>query len=102
VGMVSYSAVMGEMGICPEDTPDCYFEDLVREGAGIGEQNLIEALVRRSRETVLQLEKMGVKCNTVHLITTILILTCLTAKLFWFLDFTGQPLIFRLTTLGLR
>jgi len=63
------------------------------------DQNYVGQTVSFGNEVV---HFVAPKPNTVHLITTILILTCLTDELFWFLDFTGQELIFRLTTLGLR
>jgi len=65
VGMITYNAVMGELGVHPEDSPDIYFQDLVKEGALLGDQDLMEIFVRRGRETVLQLEKMGVRWDKV-------------------------------------
>jgi fumarate reductase (CoM/CoB) subunit A len=60
VGMITYNAIVGELGIHPEDSIDIYFHDLVKEGAFLGDQSLMEIFVRRGRETVLELEKMGV------------------------------------------
>ncbi len=61
VGMITYNAPMGRLGKHPEDSPDVYFADLVKEGERLGEQNLMEIFVRRGRQTVLQLEKLGVQ-----------------------------------------
>lgn len=66
VGMITYNAVMGMLGNSPQDTPDIYFWDLVKEGALLGEQNLMEIFVRRGRETVLELEKMGVRWDKIN------------------------------------
>ncbi len=60
VGMITYNAPMGRLGMHPEDSPDIFFADLVKEGARLGEQNLMEIYVRRGRQTVRQLEKLGV------------------------------------------
>jgi fumarate reductase (CoM/CoB) subunit A len=65
VGMITYNAVMGELGVHPEDSPDIYFQDLVKEGALLGDQNLMEIFVRQGRKTVLQLEKMGVRWDKI-------------------------------------
>jgi fumarate reductase (CoM/CoB) subunit A len=65
VGMITYNAIMGELGVHPEDSTDIYFQDLVTEGALLGDQNLMEIFVRGGRETVLQLEKMGVRWDKV-------------------------------------
>jgi fumarate reductase (CoM/CoB) subunit A len=61
VGMITYNAPMGRLGMHPEDSPAVYFADLVKEGARLGEQNLMEIFVRHGRQTVLQLEKLGVR-----------------------------------------
>lgn len=66
VGIISYEAVMGELGVHPEDNVDIFFEDIVKAGAYLGEQNLIEILVRNSRQTVLDYEKLGVKWDKVN------------------------------------
>lgn len=65
VGMITYNAIMGELGVHPEDSTDIYFRDLVTEGALLGDQNLMEIFIRRGRETVLQLEKMGVRWDKI-------------------------------------
>jgi len=65
-GLAGYAAIMGELGQYPQDTTDIYFEDLLKGGAYLGEQNLMEILIRRSRETVLQLERMGVKWDKIN------------------------------------
>lgn len=61
VAMITYQAVMGELGIHPEDDEEMFFNDLVRGGAYLGDQNLVEILVRNSRQTVLEYERLGVK-----------------------------------------
>jgi fumarate reductase (CoM/CoB) subunit A len=61
VAMITYQALMGELGIHPEDDEDRFFDDLVRGGAYLGDQNLVEILVRNSRQTVLEYERLGVK-----------------------------------------
>lgn len=65
VAMITYMAIMGELGIHPEDTEEIFFQDIVKSGAFLGEQNLIEILVRNSRQTVLDYEKLGVKWDKV-------------------------------------
>lgn len=66
VAMITFQAVMGELGIHPEDTEEVFFEDIVKGGAYLGEQNLIEILVRNSKQTVLDYERLGVKWDKVN------------------------------------
>lgn len=66
VATITYQAIMGELGIHPEDTEDIFFKDIVKGGAYLGEQNLIEILVRNSKQTVLDYEKLGVKWDSVN------------------------------------
>lgn len=66
VGIITYEAVMGELGILPEDTEDIFFEDIVKGGSYLGEQNLIEIFIRNSKQTVLDYENLGVKWNKVN------------------------------------
>jgi fumarate reductase (CoM/CoB) subunit A len=66
VAMITYQAIMGELGILPEDSEDIFFEDIVKGGAHLGDQDLIEILVRNSKQTVLDYEKMGVKWDKVN------------------------------------
>lgn len=45
----------------PEDTPDIAFDDVVREGRYLGDENLIRALVEEATERALDMERYGVK-----------------------------------------
>ncbi|MBW1997452.1 MAG: FAD-binding protein [Deltaproteobacteria bacterium] len=65
VAMITYQAVMGELGRLPQDSEDTFFEDIARGGAYLGEQNLIEILVRQSKKTVLEYEQLGVKWDKI-------------------------------------
>lgn len=65
VAMITYQAVMGKLGRLPQDSEDQFFEDIVRGGAYLGEQDLIEILVRESKKTVLDYEQLGVKWDKV-------------------------------------
>lgn len=65
VAMITYQAIMGDLGIHPEDTEEIFFNDVVKGGASIGEQNLIEILVRNGKQTILDLEALGVKWDKI-------------------------------------
>ena len=66
VAMITYQAVMGELGILPDDSQDIFFEDIVKSGAYLSEQNLVEILVRNAQQTVLDYEKLGVKWDKIN------------------------------------
>ena len=65
LGLMTYQAVMGDLGLHPEDTEDIFFADVVKGGACLGDQNLIEIMVQRSKQTVLDYEKLGVNWDKV-------------------------------------
>jgi fumarate reductase (CoM/CoB) subunit A len=54
----SYQAAFGHAD--PQDNPKVHFEDMVREGRRLGDENLINALVQEARERALDLSKYGV------------------------------------------
>lgn len=66
VAMITYQAIMGELGILPDDSEDIFFWDIVKCGAYLSEQNLVEILVRNAQQTVLDYEKLGVKWDKVN------------------------------------
>lgn len=66
VAMITYQAVMGELGILPDDSQDIFFEDIVKSGAYLSEQNLVEILVRNAQQTVLDYENLGVKWDKIN------------------------------------
>ncbi|MBW1842262.1 MAG: FAD-binding protein [Deltaproteobacteria bacterium] len=54
----SYQAAFGHAD--PKDNPEVHFEDMVREGRGLGDENLIHALVQEAKERALDLAHYGV------------------------------------------
>ncbi|HYB20987.1 MAG TPA: FAD-binding protein [Thermodesulfobacteriota bacterium] len=66
LGLMTYQAVMGDLGMHPEDTEDIFFADVVKGGACLGDENLIEVMIRRSKQTVLDYENLGVNWDKVR------------------------------------
>ena len=66
VAMITYQAIMGELGILPDDSEDIFFWDIVKSGAYLSEQNLVEILIRNAQQTVLDYEKLGVKWDKIN------------------------------------
>jgi fumarate reductase (CoM/CoB) subunit A len=59
LAFTSYQAAFGHSD--PRDNPKIHFEDTIREGRYLGDQNLVEALVTEARAGALDLQRYGVK-----------------------------------------
>lgn len=55
----SYQAAFGHSN--PSDNPRVHFEDTVREGRRLGDENLIQRLTEEAMERALEMEKYGVR-----------------------------------------
>lgn len=59
MGAPGYSGVLGVLSVHPEDNVDAFFDDTVRAGGYLNDQNLVEVYVRNAGATILELERMG-------------------------------------------
>lgn len=55
----SYQAAFGHSN--PADNPQVHFEDTVREGRRLGDENLIQCLTEEAMERALEMERYGVR-----------------------------------------
>jgi len=59
--MITYTGVMGKLGISPEDSHETLFWDVYKNGRKLGNQDLIEIFSRESANSVLDLTSYGLK-----------------------------------------
>lgn len=65
-----YGAADGRL--CPQDSPDRHYEDIMRAGRGMCEEEVVRTLVENAPETIAELESLGVdfeKKDGSHLIS---------------------------------
>jgi fumarate reductase (CoM/CoB) subunit A len=58
---VGFTGLSANIGIEPEDTPDIHFRDIVKAGRFLGDQNLVQVVVRDELRAVNDLIGYGVK-----------------------------------------